>query len=350
MLLAGAGAAVRPEGDDLLTVTGLTTDQVSELAFRHQVQLRELTARTGSLEDAFMKLTAASTDNPTEGNRVTTVTPARAGTAAEPPDRFRDILAAEWLKFRTLRSTRWSLAVSALVILALNAGTAYESYHYWHQNHVTPAGFIAQGIPLQEAFGTNAGVAMMILASAIGALTITGEYSTGLIRTTFTAVPARRPVMAAKASVITAVMTAYGIAVAALSFGLTQAILSGRHAGVSLSYPGALRVVVASALFAPLSALAGAAVGAIVRHSSAAVAASFVILLVLPLLIRDGSHLPAVIAHALPYDAWNRLVAVPYPPPGTAYPWTVIGAWIVFAAWALAAAVLTVTTVHRRDV
>ena len=69
MLLADAGASVRPEGDDLLTVTGLTTDQISELAFRHQVQLRELTARTGSLEDAFMKLTAGSADNPTGENR-----------------------------------------------------------------------------------------------------------------------------------------------------------------------------------------------------------------------------------------------------------------------------------------
>ena len=281
---------------------------------------------------------------------MTTVTPAPAGTATEPRARFRDLLAAEWLKFRTLRSAPWSLAVSALVVLALNAGTAYESYHYWQQNSGTPAGFIAKGIPLQEAFNTNAGVAMMILASAIGALTITGEYSTGLIRTTFTAVPARRSVMAAKACVITAVMTMFGIAVAAVSFGLTQAILSGRHAGVSLSYPGALRVVVASALFAPLSALVGAAVGAIVRHSPSAVAASFVILLVLPLLIRDGSHLPAIIAHALPYAAWNRLVAVPYPPAGTTYPWTVTGAWTVYAAWALAAAVLTVTTVHRRDV
>ena len=69
MLLAGAGASVRPEGDDLLTVTGLTTDQISELTFRHQVQLRELTVRTGSLEDAFMKLTAGSTGDSPGGNR-----------------------------------------------------------------------------------------------------------------------------------------------------------------------------------------------------------------------------------------------------------------------------------------
>lgn len=281
---------------------------------------------------------------------MTTVPSARAETAVEPHARFWDLLAAEWLKFRALRSTPWVLAVSALAVLALNAGTAYESYHYWFQNRVTQASFIARGIPLEEAFDTNAGVAMMILASAIGALTITGEYSTGLIRTTFAAVPARGPVMAAKVSVIAGVMTVFGTVVAAASFGLTQAILSGRHAGVSLSYPGALRIVVASALFAPLSALTGAAVGAIVRHSAAAVAASFVILLVVPLLIRDGSHLPAVVSHALPYSAWNRLVAVPYSPAGTAYPWTVQGAWTVFAAWGAAAAILAVMTVHRRDV
>jgi ABC-2 type transport system permease protein len=281
---------------------------------------------------------------------VTTAILAPAKTATEPRARFRDLIAAEWLKFWTLRSTPWFLAASAVAVLALNGGSAYESYAYWNPNHDTPASFIAQGIPLQDAFNTNAGVALMILASAIGALAITGEYSTGLIRTTFTAVPARRPVMASKVCVITAVMTVFGVVVAAASFGLTQAILSGRHAGVSLSYPGALRLVVASALFAPLSALVGTAVGAIVRHSAAAVSASFVILLVLPLLIRDGGHLTAIIDHALPYPAWNRLVAIPYPPAGAGYPWTATGAWIVFAVWAVVAAVLTVTTVQYHDV
>jgi hypothetical protein len=279
---------------------------------------------------------------------MTTVTATSAGTA-EPAARFRDLLAAEWLKFRTLRTTPWSFLISALVVLGFSVGAAYEHYHYWHANHMTPADFIAHGLPLLDAFTTNAGIAMMVAASAIGTLAITGEYGTGLIRTTFTAVPARRSVMAAKLSVIAAVMTVFGAVVATASFGLTQAILSARHAGVSIGYPGALRVVAASALLAPVAALAGAAVGAIVRHSAAAVAGSFVILQVLPLIIRDGSHLPAVIAHTLPFEAWNRLVAVPYHPHATAYPWTVTGAWIVLAAWALAAVILAVTTVQRRD-
>ncbi len=61
-LLTGAGGEVRPAGGDLLTVTGLNADRISELAFQHRIQLRELTTHAASLEDAFMQLTAASVE------------------------------------------------------------------------------------------------------------------------------------------------------------------------------------------------------------------------------------------------------------------------------------------------
>jgi ABC-2 type transport system permease protein len=281
---------------------------------------------------------------------MTAVTTTPAVTAAGPRARFRDLLAAEWLKLWSLRSTPWSFVISALAILGLNAGAAYEHIHYWHANRLAATTFIADGLPLLDAFTTNAGITLVIAASAIGTLAVTGEYGTGLIRTTFSAVPARGSVMAAKVGVIAIVTTVFGAVVAAASFGLTQAILSGQHAGVSLGYPGASRVVVASALLAPLSALVGAAVGAIVRHSAAAVVGSIVILQVVPLFIHDGKHLPAVIAHALPYWAWTRLVTIPYHGNITAYPWTLTGAWTVFAVWGLVAAVLAVAAVQRRDV
>ena len=61
-LLADAGGAVQPADGDLLTVTGLSADRISELAFQHRIQLRELTTHAASLEDAFMQLTAASVE------------------------------------------------------------------------------------------------------------------------------------------------------------------------------------------------------------------------------------------------------------------------------------------------
>ena len=192
---------------------------------------------------------------------MTAVTTAPAQLATEPRARFRDLLAAEWLKFWSLRSSPWGLLISALVVLAANAGQAWDHWRYWRQAGMSPARFIADGMPLQDAFTTNAGIVMMIAAAAIGALAITGEYSTGLIRTTFAAVPARRSVLAAKVVVLTAVMTGFGAVVSAASFGVVQTILSGRHAEVTIGSPGALRIVVASALLAPLAALTGAAVG-----------------------------------------------------------------------------------------
>lgn len=280
---------------------------------------------------------------------MTAVTTAPAPTATEPRARFRDLLAAEWLKFWSLRSSPWGLLAGALVVLAANAGQAWDHWRYWRQLGESPARFIADGMPLQDAFTTNAGILMMIAAAAIGTLTITGEYSTGLIRTTFTAVPARGSVLAAKVAVLVAVMTGFGVVVAAASFGVVQTILSGRHAEVTIGYPGALRIVVASALLAPLAALVGAAVGVVVRHSAAAVAASIVILQAIPLLIHDGGHTSAIVAHALPFWAWNRLVAIPFDRPD-AYPWTLTGAWIVFAVWAAAAALLAVAAARWRDV
>ena len=62
VLLTGAGGAVQPAAGDLLTVTGLSADRISELAFQHRIQLRELTTHAASLEDAFMQLTAASVE------------------------------------------------------------------------------------------------------------------------------------------------------------------------------------------------------------------------------------------------------------------------------------------------
>lgn len=275
-----------------------------------------------------------------------TTEPAKAD--AEPPARFRDLFSAEWLKYRTLRSTPWSLLITVLAVLAFNVGNAWEHYIHWSAEHMTPASFVARGLPLLDAFGTNAALAMMVAASAIGAIAVTGEFSTGLARTTFAAVPARRPVMAAKAIVIAAVTTVLGAVTAAASFGITQAILSAKHAGISIGYPGALQVVIASALLAPVSALIGAAAGTILRRSAAAVVTSFVILLVLPLVIRDSSRATADIAHALPFEAWNRLSTVPYPP-STAYPWAASGAWIVYAAWAAVGATLAVAAITSRD-
>lgn len=264
----------------------------------------------------------------------------------EPRARFRDLVAAEWIKLRSLRSTWIAYGATAVAIIGLNAAIAYDTYRHWEQD-AARADFVRDGVPLLEAVTSNSALIMMLALGTFGALMIISEYSTGTTRPTFAAVPARRSVMAAKAAVVTVATTTFGAFVTTASFCLTQAILNGRGLGVSITYPGALQVVLASALLAPVCALTGMALGAVIRQTAATMTASVGVLVVVPLMLTDGRYWSAVAAHATPYRAWFRLVAT-HPQP-TEFPWTTTGAWTVYAVWALAAATLAITSQHRRD-
>ncbi|WP_406454440.1 ABC transporter permease subunit [Streptomyces sp. NBC_00876] len=276
--------------------------------------------------------------------------PAGRVTRDEPRARFGDLLAAEWLKTWSLRSTPWMYALTALAVIAFNVGTAYDHYKYWYQYDASGrSDFVTLGIPLVDAFTTNSAMVLVLAVAAIGAVSVTGEYGTGLIRTTFTAVPARRSVMAAKVLVLAAVTTVFGALVAGVSFASTQAILSGRNASVPLDHPGALRLVVASALLAPLAALAGLAIGTVIRHTGGSIVGCVVVLLLLPMVLSDRRHLTAVLQHTLPFSAWERLTSTEMQRSNELFPWTTGGAWTVYVLWALLAGAVAVFAGNRRD-
>lgn len=269
-------------------------------------------------------------------------------TVREPRARFLDLIASEWLKLWSLRSTGWSLLVGTLAVVAFNLGTAWDHYRYWFQYDAEGrAGFVRNGMALGDAFTGNASMVLILCSAAMGAVAVVGEYGSGLVRTTFAAVPARGSLMAAKLLVVAGVQSGFGAVVAGLSFWSTQAVLAERGVGLPLTHPGALRIVVASALLAPVCALTGAALGALLRHSAVSVVGSVVLLLLLPSVLGDRRHLTAVLAHATPLHAWQRLVAVG--PVEGPYPWTAGGAWLVYALWSSGAAAVTVLAVRRRD-
>ncbi|MFF2790637.1 ABC transporter permease [Streptomyces sp. NPDC058049] len=269
----------------------------------------------------------------------------------DPRARFRDLVSAEWIKLWSLRSTVWAFVAAGVAIVLFNVNAAYADYSNWPgYSEETRAEFIPSWA-LRDAFTNFAGNGVILAISAIGALTVTSEYSTGMIRTTFAAVPVRRSVMAAKLIVVAVVTTGFGALAAGASFFLTQAILSGRHTGMSIADPGALRAMVGAALLAPVSALVGMGLGAIIRHSATTIVTSVAILLMLPISLSGDHYWTAVIGHATPHYAWAHLMEgdnVPWA--HYAYPTTVAGAWIVYAVWALIAAVLTVEVPSRRDV
>ncbi|GAB1689687.1 ABC transporter permease [Krasilnikovia sp. M28-CT-15] len=248
--------------------------------------------------------------------------------AAEPGARFIDLISAEWMKLWSLRSTVWVLLLSALGVVAANVNAAYADYRNFPDYDATTQAAFAPGWAAWDAFISLAATLVILAMSSLGAISIVGEYTSGLNRTTFAAVPSRGAVMTAKIVVIGFVTTVFGVLVASLSFWATQAILSGRHAGISIGEPGALRLVAGSALLAPLSALIGMGLGALIRTTAATLVTATLGLVILPMALNDDKYWAAVFAHTMPRVAWGRLTELePGSGPATLshYPWTVGG-------------------------
>jgi hypothetical protein len=194
---------------------------------------------------------------------------------------------------------------------------------------------------------------LMLVAGCMGAIAIVSEYSSGLIRTTTAAVPARGSVVLAKAVVLTAVWTALGTVCTCGSFWISQAILSEKNAGMSITHPAAFRALAASALLAPVCALIGLGFGALVRHSAGSMVATAFALLMLPAFFSSNHRWSADLNHSLVESGWERLVEPWSPPSGSVHGFyfaTVTGSWVTFAVWPLVAVVLAVLAVRRRDV
>jgi ABC-2 type transport system permease protein len=259
---------------------------------------------------------------------------------------FRDLVAAEWIKFWSLRSTPWACGLAVLFFVGAAVNSATDRLHYvdlsdpWWASHYDP---------LWDAFPTVGGSVLVLITGSLGALMLSGEYNSGLMRTTFAAVPARRSVVAAKAAVLVPVMLGIGLVAGGLAFGLSQAILASKHAGISLSHPGVPRALLGFSLYAPVSALIGLGIAALVRHTAASVLATVATLLLLPLVIDSSVHRwTADLHNALPGPALDRLSTLNGYEYGH-YPATLAGSWIVYAAWSGAAVLAAVVAVQRRD-
>ncbi|HEV2240120.1 MAG TPA: hypothetical protein VGR98_03690 [Streptosporangiaceae bacterium] len=188
---------------------------------------------------------------------MTTITSNAAGRARRGRYGLAQVTLMEWLKLRSLRSTWWTLAITVAGTISIG---------------------IAVGVNTRNASGdlTNnalAGVVPgLLLAGALGVLTMTSEYTSGMIRATLAAIPRRPLVLAAKAAVFGAVTLAVGEAASFMSFFAGGATLRHGITAPALSQPGVLRAVLLAGTGFCLIGLLGLGLGAIIRHSAAAIA------------------------------------------------------------------------------
>jgi hypothetical protein len=236
---------------------------------------------------------------------MTTATRTRSATRAEPGYGFRSAARMEWLKLRSVRSTGWVLLVFAAGMIGL-AILVMIHQHWATMSAPDRASFD----PTELSF---AGLSIGQLAlGVLGALVITTEFSSGMIRATLAAVPRRSLLLAAKAAVLGAVTLVVGEIFAFAAFAAGELVLKSPAPHATLGQPGVLRAVLMAGAYPALIALIALGLGAVIRHTAGAISAVVGILFVLPLILLPlgesvqnsvGQFMPMLIAE-------NSLTAV----------------------------------------
>jgi hypothetical protein len=199
-----------------------------------------------------------------------------------------NVLLSEWTKLRSLRSTYWTAFAAVLAAIGIAIlGCASFVQHFAPSDVI---GFDAAAFSVQGLY------AAQILVGALGVLTISGEYATGMIRTTLTSVPQRRSMLALKGAVYTAAALVLGEIASFAAFGIGQAILHEKGAGVSLADHNVLRAVIGGGLYIAVVGLLAFGLGALVRRTAGALATFFAVL-----------FLPSALIDLLP-SSWHDTV------------------------------------------
>jgi ABC-2 type transport system permease protein len=251
------------------------------------------------------------------------------------------ILISEWVKLRSVRSTFFTLVAATIAMIGLGPLMAAVTADRW------PDLTAAERAAYEPAALSLVGYYLAQLAvGVLGVLVITGEYSTGMIRATLTAVPRRLPVLWAKAAVFGAVVWALMTAATLAAFLVSQELMESTGIAVSLGDPGVTRVVLGNGLYLTAVGLLSVGIGAFIRNTASGTTTIFGLLLVVPEIVKT---LPAPwaenIGKFLPNNA-GRSVAILDPGPSSLAPWTGFAVLCLYAAVALAAAAVAL---KRRD-
>jgi ABC-type transport system involved in multi-copper enzyme maturation permease subunit len=223
---------------------------------------------------------------------------------------LRGAIASEFTKIRSVRSTYWTLAVLLVISIGIGAAISAGAASQIHGDPTQKVGFDATQVSLFAFFELG-----QLIIAVIGAMAITSEYSTGMIRTSLTALPRRGVVYAAKAIVLAGVTLVVSLVTSFIAFFVGQAILSGT--GVSASLFGSVTVptgtvqvqpggagkavfgsstlvssgtvlgaIIGTALFVTVVAVIAFGLGAIIRHTAGAITTVIGMMFVIPIIVQ----------------------------------------------------------------
>jgi ABC-2 type transport system permease protein len=277
----------------------------------------------------------------------TTYSPAGIGPAtASRPAGFGRLMLAEWTKIRSVRSTFWTLIIFVIAVAGLTALFTWLTVHQLQTGHVARRGGALLADPVDYILGTGLGLGQLAIC-VLGALTMTTEYSTGVIRASLLAVPKRIPMLAAKAAVFAIIVLVLGEIMSFCSFFIGK-VLVHPVTTVSLSQPGVTRAVIGAGLYLTVLGLYAMAIGGLIRHSAGAISTVIGLVLVVPglLSLLDsytwGAHI----------HAWFPTVAGGYITSDHQSSTQLLSAWqgfAVFCGWTLLLMIAAGWLLRRRD-
>jgi ABC-2 type transport system permease protein len=263
-------------------------------------------------------------------------TPAR--TSAPVGTRWRATASSEWIKFRSVRSSPAVLVGTAAVVLIgswiICAGyrNGWSTLSAHDKAEFDPTFQSLRAVELAQLF-----------IGALGVLSVTGEYTSGLIRGTFIATPQRVRVLAMKALIFASVVWAWCTALSFTAFYIGQGILTDPARHASLGQPGVLRAVLGGGFYLMLVGMLGLFIGVLVRRTAAALAVLFGVLLVLPLVagMLPGDFGARLTAY-LPSSAGGDVYEVVRTAPHQLGPWPGAGLLTGYVAITIVAAFITI--------
>ena len=263
-------------------------------------------------------------------------TPAAAATSVG----ISNVVRSEWTKLRTVRSTYWTAAVAVLATIVIGILVTVQQEHDLVRHPGSLGGFDPVLTALTGFFLAQVAV------GALGVMTISSEYGTGMIRATLGAVPQRCTLLAAKAAVFLVATFVVSEVLSFVAFFVGQSILHPSGAGVSLGDPGIFRAVFGGGLYLTGVGLLAFGLGALIRHTAGALSAFFGVMFastaLVDLLPTDWrNHL----IHYMPINAGSQIMNT-QPNSGALSPWHGFAVLCCYGAVALLAATVLI---GRRD-
>lgn len=243
---------------------------------------------------------------------MSTQTVAQARAVEIEPAGFGHALRAEWIKLWSVRSTWWTIAALVIIGAGLTTLLCWGNAEWLASDEAdeSPGSFITWGMLIAQ-----------VCAVIVGGLAVTSEYGSGMIRTSFAAVPRRGMVFLAKAIVVFGVLFVIGTLTALLGYFGGNYFLDREGIGMALEGDVA-RSMYGSGLFIATLGLMAMAVGFLVRHTAAAISIVMATVFVIgPMVMLIPGTLGEWIAKLMPGNAADALVS-----PVTFNP-DALGAW-----------------------